>query len=147
MAKAKGFPWLEAAAAVGGMGVFYYLLMKDQENQDGRDLWPALGFPYGPVGNLASIGADFKSGANRRDGHNALPVPGALNLSALLAHQLTDTTGAVITDIPGTALTDVSTSSVAPTLTTSRNAAGLGDTFNHSGSKPAWPRLPKSAGR
>lgn len=122
-----------AAFIVAAGGTVWYLMFKGGGDDGGQSLWPALGFKYGPIGNLASIGADFKTGANRFDGHNALPVT---MYSALSNIPLTDTTGAQLTDVPGTVLTDanVQTNFRFPQF---RNAASIRDTFNHSGSKPA----------
>jgi hypothetical protein len=130
--KYGGIGLLELGFIAAGIGVIYWYF--GGHSDDGRDLWPALGFSYGPVGNLASIGADFKTGKNRFDGHNALPVQ--MNVGASVAHQLTDTVLGQLTDTTGTALTDVF-APIASTLFTSRNATGIRDSFNHGGSKPS----------
>jgi hypothetical protein len=124
-------------AIVGSAFIVWYLLLREREQKDGRDLWEQLGFPYGPIGNLPAIGADFYSGANQTDGKNSLP---------LLLHYtppttgvpLTDTLGNVLTDTLGNILTDVTTATSASyDLFTSRNADGIVDRLNHSGSKPS----------
>jgi hypothetical protein len=50
-------PKIAIGAALAGVA---YYLFKGQSG-GGQDLWPALGFPYGPTGNLAAIGSAFQS--------------------------------------------------------------------------------------
>jgi hypothetical protein len=124
-------------AIFGSAFIVWYLLLREREQKDGRDLWEELGFPYGPIGNLPAIGADFYSGGNQTDGKNALPVllhytPGTAGVP------LTDTLGNVLTDTLGNILTDLTTATSASyDLFTSRNADGIVDRLNHSGSKPS----------
>lgn len=134
--KHEGLPlaWL-AGISVAAAGAVWYLKFRAGGDDGGQSLWPALGFPYGPIGNLTSIGGDFHAGLNRSDGHNAYPALVQTNILSSL--QLTAVGGAVLTDVAGTALTDVSSTPGIPRLYTSRNASGIRDSFNHSGSKPS----------
>jgi hypothetical protein len=107
----------------------FYLIMQDrQKSQGGQDLWSALGFPYGPIGNLSAIGGDFHSGLNAFPVTMQTGIPQARQLTDTARLQLTDTTGAILTDVP---------SPTGAALFPSRNAAGILDKFNHSGRKPS----------
>jgi hypothetical protein len=123
-----GFGMFELGVLVAGAGAVWYLWFKDRPKNDGVNLWTALGFPYGPIGNLSSIGADFKTGKK------ALPIYRVLDVTS--SHILTDTLGVALTDTVSAVLTDTSGAPVI-TVFPSRNATGLRDSFPHSGTKPS----------
>jgi|SRR3984893_12915154 len=109
-------------------GFVAYAVWHGRQAPGGVSLWSALGYPYGPIGNLAGIGSDFKTGPK------ALPLIKVLDVSSF--HVLTDSLGVALTDAAGVVLTD---SAGAPYVTQfpSRNAAGIRDSFNHRGTRPA----------
>jgi hypothetical protein len=133
--KASMIKFVGYAVAISGSAfIVWYLLLREREREDGRDLWDWLGYPYGPIGNLPAIGADFYSGLNQTDGKSSLPV--LMKPGGLVARVLTDTFGVPLTDALGVQLTDVPVQEPSQ-LYSSRNAAGISSRYNYSGSKPS----------
>jgi hypothetical protein len=127
--KPAGFPWHLAFFIGAAAATVYWLLLRDQKDP-GVSLWVALGFGYGPAGNLTSIGNDFFSGINQVDGKSALPL-----VSVIVGKPLTDLAGNVLTDLAGNPLTD--TTGANQNAFPSANNAQLRLTGNLSGSNPA----------
>lgn len=139
----SSFGLFEVAAILGGLGVVYWFMKGHSDG--GRDLWDALGYPYGPTGNLAGIGGQFfvgnLTGAATTGG--ALPV--ILTPQTTTPKLLSDIGGTSLTDIGGTGLTDVQGSIVPPGLVPSFNGAAL--KINPGNRGRDWPALPLERGQ
>ena|SRR5271163_2584503 len=83
------FPWLEILAAGGGVGILWFLMFRNGGHDNGLSLWPALGYPYGPVGNLPAMGAFTRTG----NLSGALPGGGAVPTYLSPTNILTDQEG------------------------------------------------------
>ena len=123
----SGVGWFEVALIASGLGVLYWY-HKHHANE-GVDLWSALGFAYGPIGNLPAIGGDYRTGIN------AMPV--LMSAAQLIPNTLTDIGGTALTDLSNNVLTDIKGGAIPPQLFQSRNAAGIKLTLNFKGSKPS----------
>lgn len=141
----SSFGLFEVAAILGGLGVVYWFMKEHSDG--GRDLWDALGYPYGPTGNLAGIGGQFFTGNITGASPTGAALPVVLTPPQNVPTSLTDTAGSVLTDKGGTGLTDVTGTLTAPGLVPSFNAAAL--KIGSSGSGRDWPALPldRGAGR
>ncbi len=135
----------EAGLLVGLLGAIFWFMK--EHSGEGRDLWPALGFPYGPTGNLAGIGGQFFTGNITGASPTGAALPVVLTPPQNVPKSLTDTAGSVLTDKGGTGLTDVTGTLTTPGLVPSFNAAAL--KIGSSGSGRDWPALPldRGAGR
>jgi len=129
----SAFPWLELFLIAGGAGAVWYLLIRNGGNDGGASLWPALGFPYGPLGNLPGIAADRRAG----NFQGVMPNGGALPATISPTHVLTDQLGNWLLDQsnnPNIPLTDQGGLIVS---FPPRNATSLSSQFNFSGSRPS----------
>jgi len=127
------FFYVAVIAAMFGVVWWFFT----QHGDKGRDLWPALGFPYGPIGNLASVGASASAGNLSGVSASGGALPVTLTPAGIAPKLLTDHTGATLTDRAGTGLTDVQGTPTVPGLVPSYNSAGIKSNYNYSGSKPS----------
>ena len=121
------FGWFEVGAIASGLGVIWWYYK--HHTSDGRDLWSALGYPYGATGDIPAMQSGFKTGLN------ALPV--LMSPSHIVPNVLTDISGSQLTDLANNVLTDLAGASAPAQLFTSRNATGINLTLNFKGSKPS----------
>jgi hypothetical protein len=114
---------LEVGLILGGLGIIYWF--SKQHAEGGRDLWSALGFPYGAIGNIPGLGGAFFAGNVTGALTTGAAVPVILTPATILPTALTDTTGTALTDGGGTVLTDVTGHYGPPGLVPSYNNSRL----------------------
>jgi hypothetical protein len=131
MAAKSSFPFFELLIAAACGGVVYYVWFSRHGGDEGRSLWPALGFPYGPLGNLPATGGVTRTGNQSGSGINGGAIPTWLSPT----HILTDELGNWLTDQRGNYLTDQG-GYVGPFFP-SRNATAIRDTRDPSGARPS----------
>jgi len=127
----KSFPWLEILAIGGAGAAIYWFWFHRGGDDGGQSLWPALGFSYGPLGNLPAVGSFNRTGNVNGAGLNG----GALPLIISPTNVLTDELGNWLTDQANNPLTDQG-GLVGP-IFPARNGNGLRFSGVPSGSRPS----------
>jgi hypothetical protein len=125
----------EIGAILGCFGVVWWFAKHHASG--GSDLMPALGFSYGPMGNLPGIAGGFRTGNVSGLLSNGAALPVILTPPTIAPTFISDIGGTTLTDLTGTGLSDVTGHGVPPGNVPSHNAAGIKSSFNYSGSKPS----------